>query len=183
MHISLAQAIISQTVYSVTALKGSEQVTPECVTLTRGLFWTKGNQDPANSGKAFYLLLNCLKETRKGACNQEESYHQRLLFYLRVLCAWQDKNSFTKHLLSSPSCEVPSSPLKPQTPIPFLIPGWYISVNCLGAFEPRSLWGSHKYVFSPFKLFIAGDLSQEPRRVEGNIFLHLQHLPLAMTIL
>ena len=36
---------------------GSEQVTPERATLTRGLLCAHGTQDPADSGKAFYFPL------------------------------------------------------------------------------------------------------------------------------
>lgn len=43
-----------------------QNVTPKCATLSCGLFWAKGNQDPAESRK-FHFSLICLKKCGYGA--------------------------------------------------------------------------------------------------------------------
>ena len=40
----------------------AEHTTPKCATLACGLFWVEGIQGPADSERAFYLPLNCLKD-------------------------------------------------------------------------------------------------------------------------
>lgn len=52
--------------------------------------------------------------------------------YQKDFSIWHGKHLFTKYLLYSFSCELSSSPLKPQTPS--LYSGWYINLNCLTAF-------------------------------------------------
>lgn len=60
----------------------------------------------------------------------------------------------TKHLLFLSSGELPSSPLKPLGPTPFLSSGWNIHIPCPWV----SYWfrGSHVYTmkFSPVDLFL-----------------------------
>ena len=103
-----------------------------------------------------------------------------ITFYLKDLSVWQGKHLIAKHLFLS-SCELPSSPLKPQALIPFLSSGQHISFNCLICPQMSYLWGfcicKIRLVFLFLMSYIILLIRQpkEPRKEEGEIFLPLQN--------
>ena len=64
---------------------------------------------------------------------QKKSHYQRYILPRKLICI-TGQPLFSNHLLSL-SCEWSSSHLHPQIPTLFLSLGWYISLNCLTAFE------------------------------------------------
>ena len=121
-------------------------------------------QGPADSGRAVYLPLNCLKEFRLTAGKE---LIPKITFYQRDLAMWYGKHLFIKHLLFSSSCELPSSHLKPQT----LTPSSQLRV----AYKPQLpeyLWGSdmHEICFSSVNLLYVNLIIRPARKEEGKSF-------------
>lgn len=148
---------------------------PKYATLASGLFYAESNQDLADSGKAFCLPLNCLKEFRKGTHNQEESYYLRSHFHLKDFTCMAGQRVFLPSVCSShlPVNRLPGpSPLKSQTQVLVLSLARYRSVP---AFEFHNFVGT---CFSLVKLpfYYRWGLSQEPRIVLKNQLNIVEHL-------
>ena len=147
--------------------KKTEHATPKCVTLACGLFWADGNQDLADKRKTFLSPLTAWKNLDRGP-GTERQLLPDTTSYLKDSPAWQGK-----HLLFS-SCELSSSPLKLQVPIPFLSSGWHYKPQL-----PDCKFKSHIFMYKIKCGFFPGDLpyihliirlAKEPRRVEGKLF-------------
>ena len=70
---------------------------------------------------------------------------ERRLLPKKIFIRKQGKHLITKHLLFWFSCEFPSSPLKPQTPTPFLSSAWHIILNHPACSWVSNPWGSSTY--------------------------------------
>ena len=63
--------------YLIQFKEGVEYATSDFATLACCLFQVKDSQGPANSGRAFYISLNCLKEFRQGPCIKERAINKK----------------------------------------------------------------------------------------------------------
>jgi len=119
------------------AIEEQKNMPPQNVTLCWGLFWADYFQKLQTHEKFWkqsssYPFVETF--TLESSLSQEESCYQRLLFSSETLSYMAGKFVFTIDFLFTPCCEWPSSPLNPQSSVPFLSPGWYISLKCLAAF-------------------------------------------------
>lgn len=86
-------------------------------------------------GKSLFLPpLKFLKELQRGSLPRSKLLPEITLIR-RYLAAWQEKHLCTKHLLFSPSCELPSSTRSPraldsQKPRCVAAPGSWIFPHC-----------------------------------------------------
>lgn len=122
---------------------------------------------------------------RKGACPRKRAIMGEVS-QVKKLSAWQSQ-LFTIHFLFSSSCELPSSPWKPQAPVPFLSSGQNISLKPLAAFlRFISLWGSYMFACALVSkivfllligLFVTGESQPRTWQSKGKIsFPPLQYL-------
>lgn len=128
---------------------------------------------PRGGGKNFYSLLT----TKRIQVRKNELVPEITFFYLKDLSARQGKLLITILRLFLLFCESPSSPLKPQAPIPFLSSGWHVSLSCPACFSVPNLWGSciykTKFIFPVTLSYVDFIIrpAEEPRRKEGKKFL------------
>ena len=66
---------------------GAEYATPKCATSACGLVWVEDSLGPADSGRAFELPLNCLREFRWGSVPGRDPSPEITFFILeRLIC-------------------------------------------------------------------------------------------------
>lgn len=108
-------------------VKGFRMSLPKMCHFNMQTILNQCNQDPADSRKTLTSLLATFKSLDRGSGPKRELL-SRDNSYLNVLSVWQDHHLITMHLFVL-SCQSPSSPLKPQTTVPFLCSRWHISIN------------------------------------------------------
>ena len=86
--------------------------------LACGLFQAEDNWGSADSGKAFYLPFNRLKEFGWGPVSRRELLSW-IILYIRKIYLYDMGTIFTQHLLFPSSYELSFFPLKPQGPTCF----------------------------------------------------------------
>ena len=137
---------------TIESWKGAKYVTPRKMPVGTWVTLSWKQSRPSRLKTSFLPPLNCLKEFRKEAYTRKSAITRDNFFtgetYLRGRA-----NIFLPNICSS--CELSSSPFKPQTLIPFLSLGWHINLNCLTASE------------SPIFIRL--------RYVQNSIFLYVQN--------
>lgn len=119
------------------AIEEQKNMPPQTVTFCWGLFWADYFQKLQTHEK-FWKQSSSYPFVRDIYIRKESEPGRELLLEI-IIFIWDTflhgrKFLFTIDFLFPPSCEWPSSPFKPQTSVPFLSPGWYISLKCLAAF-------------------------------------------------
>lgn len=120
--------------------RGADYATPDYASLAGGLFSVEGNQNLTDSGKAFYLPLNCLKEFRKGVCTRKR-ITIKITFSSKNLAVWPGKHFFYQTFALLLILVIAFLPFEAPNPISFFSSGWYVSLNCLVVFRSHSFVG------------------------------------------
>lgn len=138
-------------------------------TLTWGVFWAKGNQNPADSGKPFYLPLNCLNIHGKGVLYHKEILGKHLFTLITYLCATFVFQTFPSQL-----------PVNGFPSLWILSWGCYISLSWLAALKSHIFEVlKHEICCPSVNLSISIELlleqSKNLEEKKGNIFLPINY--------
>lgn len=155
-----------------------QNVTPKCATLSCGLFWAKGNQDPAESRK-FHFSLICLKKCGYGAWPRKRAITRENFIwkthlqgranngspnicssYLPVNCApplWSTRPLFHSLLRMADKPQLPDClwfwhfyGASLHTKLNLFFSCYLSYVNCQFTDQPKNLEGKKKIIFSPY---------------------------------